>query len=232
LRRRRVRLLLKSAATRAVLFFLGLGFNAVVLRSRRRPRSCSPSVRVGFDFSHPASPRAAPCVRSSIPCARARAPGSRNRAVKSFFLASDCFPASTRAGARQGHVFSPVAVVRAQCLIFTGSSKCGLSSKSLACVIYFLSSSGWFHRPCATRLFSSSSVVAPACVQSLPLTVSILIFVCSRVRVYELLQEIVPVFVLSHWIKRLKELWFKLLSHVPSLVPNDSLSIASRSWLS
>jgi hypothetical protein len=102
------------------------------------------------------------------------------------------------------------AVVRAQCL--HRKQKCGLSSKSLACVIYFLSSSHWFHRPCATRLFSSSSVVAPACVQSLPLTIFILIFVRSRVRVYELLQELVSVFVLSHRIKSLEDLWSKSFS--------------------
>jgi hypothetical protein len=58
------------------------------------------------------------------------------------------------AGARQGRTLSPAAVVRVRSLIFTGGSKCGLSSKSPARVSYFLSCSRWFRRPCGTGLLS------------------------------------------------------------------------------
>jgi hypothetical protein len=184
--------------------FLRAGVGSPRLRLNHFSCGSSPVSRSRFFFSWSSILLSAHQVQNS-------SPGSRSRTVSPVAF---CPPLGVvlPAGARQGHVFSPAAVVRAQCLIFTGSSKCGLSSKSLVCVIYFLSSSRWFHRPCATRLFSSSSVVAPACVQSLPLTISNLILVRSRVRVYELLQELVPIFVLSHRIKRLKDLWFKLLS--------------------
>jgi hypothetical protein len=108
------------------------------------------------------------------------------------------------------------------------------------------------------------------------LSVSSVIFVCSQVRVYELLQELVLVCLLSCRIKKLEESWsksfssgsflntptrcsmkcprgdklflsrvlslisyvvflapFRVFGVVPSPVPKaDSLSIASRSWVS